>query len=348
MSGTIQLGGWMRRWLGAVALAGVMIPQPAAAGPKVDAVFLANGDRLTCEIDKMQQSSLAISTDPLDRVVVHWGTVVGVTSPREFEVVAQWGDRYYGTLARSAVPYEVVVVAGGATVVTLKMVEVISLVPIGRSLWKRIDGGVDVGFSFAQANLETHWTLNGNATYRSRQWLMASSLASQITAREDADKTSRNTLSLSVNRIFGSLWFATAIGQLQQNEELDLNFRTVSGGGVGKILSQASTRSITLFVGEVYTRERFTDQPVDNSAEFAVGGQVNFFTAANDHFSLTNGVVSYYTASRVRVEAQSAWRHEFLKDFYWSLNGLESFDSKPNETEKRNDFSVSFSIGWTF
>ena len=99
MSGTIQLGGWMRRWLGAVAIAGVMIPQPAAAGPKVDAVFLANGDRLTCDIDKMQQSSLAISTDPLDRVVVHWGTVVGVTSPREFEVVAQWGDRYYGPLS---------------------------------------------------------------------------------------------------------------------------------------------------------------------------------------------------------------------------------------------------------
>ncbi len=245
-------------------------------------------------------------------------------------------------------PSELVVVSGGATVATLRMVEVISLVPIGRSLWKRIDGGVDVGFSFAQANLETHWTLNGNATYRSRQWLLSSSLASQLTAREDADKTSRNTLSLSGNRLYDSLWFATVFSQVQQNEELDLQLRTVGGGGVGKVLSQTSKRSITAFVGEVYTRERFVDQPVDNSAEFAVGGQVNFFSAASNDFSLHNAIVSYYTASRVRVELQSSWRHEFLSDFYWSLNGLESFDSKPHETEKRNDFSVSFSIGWTF
>jgi len=62
-------------------------------------------------------------------------------------------------------------------------------------------------------------------------------------------------------------------------------------------------------------------------------------------------VISYYSLStpgRVRIELQSAWRHKFLKDFYWSLNGVESFDREPPDTQKRNDFSLSLSIGWKF
>jgi hypothetical protein len=324
------------------------VPRVAAAAPKVDAVYLGNGDRLTCEIKKLQRGSLAVSTDPIDHVTVHWGTVVGVTSPREFEVTVDSGDRYYGSLGRSTVAGELVVATLGAPVATLRLTEVTALVPIGGSLWRRMDGSVDAGFSFAQANLEAHWTFNGGATYRSRRYLLSSSLASQLTAREDADKTSRNTLTLGINRLFGGLWFATVLGQIQQNDELDLTLRTVGGAGLGKVVSQSNRRSVAAFVGAVYTRERFTDQPIADSVELAVGGQIDFFTAANNDFALTNSIVSYYTASRVRVEAQSAWRHEFLKDFYWSLNGVESFDSDPHDTEKRNDFSVSLAIGWKF
>jgi hypothetical protein len=61
--------------------------------------------------------------------------------------------------------------------------------------------------------------------------------------------------------------------------------------------------------------------------------------------------VSYFNLSgrqRVRLELQSAWRYEFLKDFYWSLNGFDSFDSDPPADRKTNDFGVSFSLGWKF
>ena len=52
---------------------------------------------------------------------------------------------------------------------------------------------------------------------------------------------------------------------------------------------------------------------------------------------------------RTRLELQSAWRHEFLKDFYWSLNGVESFDSDPPDSQtKKNDFSLSLAVGWKF
>ena len=90
---------------------------------------------------------------------------------------------------------------------------------------------------------------------------------------------------------------------------------------------------------------------MSNSAEIAVGGQLDFFTAAKEEFTLTNSVVTYYAVtgrSRARLELQSAWRHEFLSDFYWSVNGVESFDSDPPDATKKNDFTISLAIGWKF
>ena len=351
MSGTSGTGGRRSRWRWAM-LGALCLTWPASAGaaPKVDTVLLRNGDRLTCEIKRLQQARLSVSTDPLGSVSVHWGEVLGVSSPRVFEVTLVSGDRYYGSLGWSGVASELVLSQGGGQV-SLQLGDVTSLVPIGSSFWNRVDGSMDLGFSFAQANLETHWTFNAGATYRSSRYRLSSSVASQVTAREDADGTSRTTVSLNGSRLLQHQWLITLLGQLQQNEELQLDLRTVGGGGVGKILSQTNYRTVALYSGLVYTREQFVDEPVANAAEIAVGGQIDFFTPQNDDFSLTNSVVSYYSlsaAGRVRLELQSAWRHEFLKDFYWSLNGVESFDSDPPDAQKRNDYSLSLSIGWRF
>ena len=352
MSGSSGTSGGRPLWRCAM-LAALWLTWPAQAGaaPKTDTVFLRNGDRLTCEIKRLEQARLSLSTDPLDSVSVHWGEVVAVNSPRVFEVTLASGARYYGGLGSAAGPGEVALSLGGGPVTTLKLVDIISLVPIGSNFWKRVDGSMDVGFSFAQANLETHWTFNAGATYRSSTYRLSSSVASQLTAREDADRTSRTTVSLTGSRLYPNLWLVTLLSQLQQNEELQLDLRTLGGGAVGKILSQTNHRTIALYSGLVYTREQFSEEPVGNAAEIAVGSQIDFFTPHNDNFSLTNSVISYdslSSAGRVRIEAQSAWHHEFLKDFYVSLNGVESFDSDPPETQKKNDFSLSVSIGWKF
>jgi Protein of unknown function, DUF481 len=353
MSGTIKRRQWGRTHRNAIvcAAACLLVSARAVAGPKVDTVLLRNGDRLTCEILKLEQARLSVSTDPLGTVTVHWAEVAGVTSPRDFEVTFESGERYYGVLSGSPAGGDLTVTGLAAPPVTRTLAEVTALVPIGRSLWGRINGNLDVGFSFAQANLETHWTLNGGVVYRSPKYRVSTSIASQLTAREDADRTSRNTVSLNGSRLFDSLWFATVLAQVQQNEELQLDLRTVGGGGFGKMLWQSNHRTIAAYTGVVYTREQFVDQPVSNTAEAALGGELDFFTPGKEDFSLSNSVISYFALtgrSRVRVEVQSAWRHEFLSDFYWSLNGLESFDSDPPDAQKKNDFSLSLSIGWKF
>src|SRR5262245_24068545 len=86
MSGTIGPETWARwRWRALAVGVGLTLSVPAGAAPKTDTVVLTNGDRLTCEIKKLQQARLTISTDPLGTASVHWGEVVAVTTPRDVE-----------------------------------------------------------------------------------------------------------------------------------------------------------------------------------------------------------------------------------------------------------------------
>ena len=327
----------------------LLLSRPLAAGDKVDAVHLRNGDRLTCEIKKLQVGVLTISTDPLGTASVHWAEVAWLESPRNFDVTLGSGQQYFGTLMTSSPGQMVMGLDGGGTV-TLMLADLIALVPIGASFWSRVDGNVDAGFSYTQANNETHLTLNATAAYRGQKYEFNNSLASQVTTSDVAERVKRNTISLTGRRSFDNHWYMIGWNQYQQNQELALDLRVIAGGGVGRDLVHTNHRLWSTYGGLVYSHEQFSGEPADQSLEAAVGGQFDFFTPGKEDFKITNGIVSYFNLARkrVRIEMQNAWRHEFLKDFYWSLNAFDSFDGDPPDEQKRNDFGVSFTLGWKF
>jgi hypothetical protein len=74
-------------------MAWLAVAAGAEAAPKVDTVLLRHGDRLTCEIKKLEQVRLSVSTDPFGTVSAQWAEVVAVISPRYFEVTVESGDR---------------------------------------------------------------------------------------------------------------------------------------------------------------------------------------------------------------------------------------------------------------
>jgi hypothetical protein len=323
---------------------------PAEAGPKVDTVVLKNGNRITCEIKGFDRARLTLSTDPMDTVTVHWDHVAQLASPRTFEIETTSGATSYGALA-AAPDGDLGVVQHDGSLRRLRLGDVIRLTPIGASVWERMDGNIDLGFSFSQANLETRWTLNSSTSYRSRRYEVEGSLASQLTRGEDTADLSRNTLTLSARRFIGDRWFTLAIVQLQQNEELSLDLRALGGGGLGRYFSQTNRRRLSGVAGVVFTHERFSGESPASSAEGVAGATLDFFSPKDSDFTFTNSVVSFYklgSPGRARLELQSALRYEFFKDFYWSINGFESFDSRPPEGEKRNDAGVSVALGWKF
>jgi hypothetical protein len=103
--------------------------------------------------------------------------------------------------------------------------------------------------------------------------------------------------------------------------------------------------------GLVHSRDRFTSQETQNFVEVVLGGDWNSFSTDDSDLDLSTSAISYYNVSGnkcVRVEVQGALRVEFLKDFYASVNGYDSYISEPVDGQAGNDFGISLSLGWKF
>jgi hypothetical protein len=321
----------------------------ALAAPKVDVLTLKNGDYITVEIKELSRGRLKVKTDALGTVTADWADVVSIKSPRFFEVEAASGVRYYGSLSVGAP--RTIVVAGLGTSTALPLLDVVRMAPIGASFWSRLDGGISLGFNFAQASQQTQWTLNANAEYRRPRYLAEASLSSQLTALQDANSQTRNVATLSARRFIGPHWFGLGFGQAQEDESLGLNSRAVFGGAAGRFLLQRRQATISAFGGLAYTRERFSGEPTNAVAELVAGSEWDWFSPGESDTDLTSSFLTFYPLSgpsRVRIEFNAAFQGKVHKDLNWSLNAYNSFDSSPPPDQKRNDFGIGLSLGWTF
>jgi hypothetical protein len=328
----------------------VLTATVAHAAPKTDVVVLNNGDRLTVEIKAMSRGRLTVKTDSFGSPKVDWGDIVGLQSNRSFEVEVADGRRFYGSLVQGP-PNHVLVRGLIGDPKDVVLLDIVRLTPLGASFWSRLDGSLDAGFNFTSASEQTQWTLNTSVEYTRKAIRNRASLSSQLTKLQASSQT-RNNLNLSSQRYLNNRWFTGGIGQFLQDESLDLDLRSVLGGIFGRYLKQNSRTTFSLFSGAAYTLEHFSGSPADSSIEALFGGDWEWFSPANSSIDFSSTAISYYnigSRARARIEFQTSLKRELFKDFYWNLSGFDSFDSSPpQEVQKKNDFGVTISVGYSF
>lgn len=335
-----------------LALAGVLLfsrAAPCLAAVKTDIVELLNGDRITCEIRKLERGKLTVKTDGIGTIAIEWDDVAHVTSAANYDVELSTGERYVGSLARSDARTISVVTVSGAE--RLVMGTVIRISPLKGNFWQRLDGSIDAGFSFTQANVQTQWTLATDVSYRSRLWLSTLDADSSLTSREDADRQTRNTLSLQAERFLRPRWSMLGFSQFQQNEELSLNLRVVFGAGIKRVLAQSNRTVLSAVGAAAFTREEYAGAEDQSVAEGVAGLTWDWFTFDGRSTNLNVSAFSFYALSggaRTRLELNASFKSDIVGDLYWSVNTFESYTSAPPTGQKANDFGVSASVGWSF
>ena len=326
----------------------LLLAESAAGATKTDVVELRNGDRITCEIRKLERGKLTVKTDGLGTIAIEWDDVERVSSKASYDVELESGLRLFGSLERSDADAVVVGAAPGGVRALLR--EVVRIAPVGGTFWRRLDGTIDAGFSFAQANVQTDWSLNTEVSYRSRRWLSKVEADSALTIREDADRQSRNTVNLESQRFLGHRWSALGFNQFQQNEELSLDLRALVGAGAERRLVQSNRTVLAAIGGAAWTNEQYSGEEAENVAEAVAGLTWDWFTFDGRSTNLDVSLVTYYglNRSRVRLELNTSFKSDIVGDLYWSINLFESYNSEPPASQKRSDFGISATVGWSF
>jgi uncharacterized protein DUF481 len=341
-------------WFHAAATVALVLSlEGTAAAQKTDVVTLANGDRITGEITRLERGRLVFDTDDAGKLYLEWDKLVSlVAANRTVEVVTSDDRRFVGTLMPA--PNRSLAVVTPQETVSLLMVEVTVITPIGRSFWSKLDGSIDVGFSYTQSSGIAQLNLNSDTIYRRPAFQGRVTASTTITQQEEeaGGRDDRGSVDISYLRYPWQRWFFAAASRFETNESLGLELRSQIGGAVGPRLVNSNRAQMAVGAGVAFNDERGVDVESTRNVEALLMFQFSFFTYDRPKTNVDVATQYYPSLSnpgRQRLQFDSAIKREFLKDLYLSLNLYETFDSEPpNPDAEKNDFGVVASIGWSY
>jgi len=344
------------RWHGSsslcAVLAGALLFSAAPArAQKTDVIETTGGDRFTGEIKSYNEGRLLIAARDAGDVKVKWNRIVSIRSDKIFDVEISDGTHLLGSLAPSEPPGRFVVV-GESRSVTLEFSAVVRLEPIYQDFWRRLDGSVDLGFTFQQANSFRQFNVNGNSRYRTKKFQLATTLSAFIGEQQGATASQRGALNLGYTAFLKNRWFVGGIAGVERNLDLGLDWRYSIGAIAGRYLKQTNQSHLTILAGLVEIDETPVDGDSKASTEALIGGEYSTFTYDFPEITLTSKLIvtpSLSQSGRVRIQADVGVRREIVADFFLSISLFDTYDSDPpTEGAHRNDWGSIVSVGYKF
>jgi hypothetical protein len=273
----------MRFRLNALLTVAFLLAANSALAQRTDELVLYNGNTITGEVKSLQQGKLKFKTDHAGTIYLEWDFINSVTSTNFFEVENQLGDHYYGMLAPGPEDKKLTVI-GPTETVFLDMDRVVTIMPIKQTFWGRIDGSLNLGFSFTSADNILQYSIESDATYREQKYSSSIKLSSiqtrfQTEQDEDTSVTFRDNLDFTFTRYRKNRYFAAGTLTFTRSSELGIDFRTELGWVYGRRFKQTNKSNLQAAAGLTVSRETpiGDDDPSSIFLSAAILGRYHFF-----------------------------------------------------------------------
>jgi hypothetical protein len=321
------------------------------AQQKADVVYLANGDRITGEISRLERGRLQFDTDDAGTLYLEWDKLASVVTKRLVEVLTADGRTFLGSLTSATDRW--IAVTGTEGTVTLLMSQVTLMTPIGGSFWRKLDGSFDAGFNYTKSSGVAQLNVQSDTIFR-RPGFQAE-LTASLTQTEKSDGTGsddRAAVDLSYVRYPWPRWFLTAAGRVETNKSMGLELRSQVGGTLGPRLVNSNRAQLGIGAGLVFNEEQGVDVETTQNLEALLLFRTSFFTYDRPRTNLDVSVRYYPSLSnlgRQRVQLDAGLKREIWKDLFLAVSVFDTFDSRPpNPEAERNDVGVITSVGWSY
>ena len=335
----------------------LVLTSPLHAKRKDDVVRMTNGDKFTGEIKALEFGELVFKSGYMkDSVHLDWKEVLELRSQDTFIVGLDDGTRVSGqiskltSLANEGKNFTVI---AEDSHVDVDPARVITIGQREGNFWNQLTGSISYGFNFAGGSNSTNSSLAADLAYRTAKNSIQLATTSQFDSQKNATNTNRFTFDSQYDRYFTRNWFAAGLFSVLKSNQQDLNLRTTYGGGIGRVLVQTDRTSLATVAGLAYSHENYSPQlgiePVRNNLESLLG--LTFSTFRFKTLNLRSQTLLFPSLSdpgRFRLSSQSGLRIELVRNFYWSFQLYENYDSRPPIQANKNDLGITTSVGWSF
>lgn len=324
---------------------------------RTDIVYLHNGDRITGEVKGVYSGQLEFKTDDLGVIMISWSAIRDLISDKEHQIQLTDGEHLTGKLSKPPSSTEnaenLILVKTASGTEQLESNTIVGMYPLGASFWDRVDFDLGLGFNYDKASSVGKYTLGASAMYRAEGYINLGKLNSEFTTQNDIDNTSRNVLALMHMADLPEKRYYSYFGNLEQNDQLGIDLRTVLGVGYGWVPISTSAHWLTMGGGIQANLERpFDDAEPDENLE-AVG------TIRYQHYKHSvpkRNIDAYFQimpsltqSDRIRADFTLDFKWEVVRSFYVGMELYTSFDSKPaSEEASKVDYGVISSVGYSY
>ena len=347
----------MRAHLSALLAGTILLLAGTVFAERTDEIVLWNGNAITGEVKSLQQGKLKFKTDHAGTIYIEWEFIHSVTSTTFFEVENQQGEFFYGMLSAGPGARKLVVIGPTQTVV-LDMDWVVEIMPIRKTFWGKVDGSLNLGFSFTSADNILQYSVESDATYRQPKYsakITLSSIQTRIEIeQEDRETTFRDNLDFTYTRYLKNRYFGSGSLDFTRSSELGIDLRAELGWVLGRTFVQSNRTRVAAAAGLTVSRETpIGEKPSDYFLSAVIRGRYHFFlynypkTDISVDLSVLPGITDW---PRMRVNFNGSLKREIITDFTVNLSIFDSYDSDPpgGELAANHDFGIILSVGWTF
>ena len=329
----------------------LLLTATPAFAQKTDVITLQNGDRITGEVKRLDRGQVEFSTDDIGTIYLEWDKIATLVSKHIFEVVMSDGRRFLGSLHSDSTGTLSVVGPQGAG--PLSLIDVTGIRQMGAGFWAKLDGSLDVGFSYTRSSTIAQLNLNSTTVYRRPAFEGRLAASGTLTASEDDDETDdRGTVQLSVFRYRGQRGYVGLGGGFETNDSLGLVLRSQAGVTVGARWVNSNRAQVWSGAGVFVNNEQGVDTEATQNIEAVMNLRASYFSYDRPRTNLDFGFEYYPSLSdwgRQRIQLDAALRREIFKDFFLAVTVFDSFDSRPpNPESNKNDVGVVLSFGWSY
>jgi hypothetical protein len=327
----------------------VLLMPAAASADYTDTVVLKNGNRISGNVKSMGQGQLIFDTDAMGTVTIKLDKIAEILSSTPMEIETVDGDQHFGKLEKPLAPDQVKVSSDSSTE-SIAIDDLVHIVPIGESFWKRLQGSMSAGFSYTKSSEVAQFSFNGNLLYQARHNQLALTYTNIVT-NQDSGTSQQLYSRLGYSYQPGKHWFGLGFLSFQRNQELGVDGRGVLGAGGGRTLFQSNRGALSINggidlnlenggSGQNSSVEAFT--AIEYSLYKYAGLQSNLVISAIAFPSLTE-------SGRLRWQVDTSWRQQLFSNIFWNWTFYASGDNDPPESADSNsDYGVITSLGWTF
>jgi len=332
-------------WGGLISLLLWAVPVSA------DEVHLANGDRLSGKIVRMEKGVLLLKTTYAKDIRLKWPEVMCITSDRELSFHLKNKEIWIGRASCPANGKIQIVVQriGESAELALDELEAINPSPPPRAI--TFKGNVAGGGNVSRGNTdETSANVSGGFEARSKRHRFT--LAGKYNYGEtDGEITTRNALGrLKYDFFLRKGLYTFAHTRFERDDFQDINLRSTMGLGLGYQILNTKRMSLFAEAGASYFNEDFMEAKDRDyvAARESMGLNVDIVLKRIKFFHLHEFYYSLDESKTYFLSSEQGFRFLLFRNFFASFQVDFSYTSKPAPGRKKADIAYIGSLGYEF